>query len=418
MIRLIFIVISELSSGELTIAYEFANRLSKDKYEIHFLIPEKNRFFFDNTGIKTFTLSIWGNPETNLRLFSEFVDQVKPDFFIASDVYTMEYAWKWSGLDFTKLREFGIPIVSIDEYEYHNSGYNVDYYGGIIKISPPIIDQCDFLICNCPLNVRRSSRENIKYFSLYGQRLTQDESQKEVIRKRLNIGPGEKIIFIANSKWETLNVYRLPALGMFLKWVPILLQNYLYTLNSKITIIHVGPNPWPEVQSDLIHYNYFNNLPPVDFDSYLLTANLFITLNMVSVTLSKAIFGTVPSIVLQNHKIINFQQLESRVSQMPDWYQTMAEEIKMAYPFRAGIFGFYQFLKPILKDNEYVDTFIEVPLFKMSEVISTLQKYLFDEPAINELKVRQLAYVDNILKLPTPDDIMQELTISRDLKGK
>ncbi len=410
MTKIVFVVLGELSSGELTIAYEFASRLPNDIYDTYFLIPEKNKSFLDDRGIKNKTLSIWEDPQINKKNIDKFINEVNPDFFIISDVYTMEYAQSWTGLNFAALKEYRIPIICIDEYEYTNAGYTVDYYGSIIRNLPPLIEQGDYILCNCPFNKKREESESrIKYFSLYGEKLMLDESKKKQVRERFKVEDDEKIIFTAGSRWEMLNVHRLPALGMFLKWMPVILQNYISALNRKITVIHVSPTPWNEFESDLVRYHHFNYLPPSEFDLYLLASDLFVTLNVVSVTLSKAVYGAVPSVVFQNHKIIDFNKLSNRLSQMPHWYREMAQELKIAYPFRAGVFGWHRLLKTALEDNPYTQTYIEAPFFKVSEAISALEKYLYDQTAIEELKQRQLEYVDKMLELPTPDEVMRSI---------
>ena len=81
-------------------------------------------------------------------------------------------------------------------------------------------------------------------------------------------------------------------------------------LDQNITIIHVGHGKWSDLDSDKINYKYFETLDPVDFESYLLAADLYITNNIVSITLTKAILGKVPSIVFQNDKIIDFSKFK------------------------------------------------------------------------------------------------------------
>ncbi|EGD47000.1 hypothetical protein Cpap_1195 [Ruminiclostridium papyrosolvens DSM 2782] len=409
MIKIVFVVLGEISAGELTIAYEFASRLLPNQFDSYFLIPEKNKSFLEDNGMKYFALSIWEDPERNKKNINKFLNNISPDYFIVSDVYTLEYSQAWTGLNYKSLQEYGVPIIGIDEYEYLSTDYNIDYYGGIVKAVPDLLDHCDYVLRNCPLNTVRPSKPNVKYFSLCRNNLSLNSIEKYKIRQELEIDDDEKVIFIPNSKWEMLNVHRLPALGVFQKSLPVLLSNYLCSVHGKITILHVGPEKWTGIEKSNVKYHNFNYLPPQIFNSYLLASDLFITTNVVSVTLSRAVFGTVPSIVFQNYKRIDFSKLKGRVNQMDDWYQKLAKDIKIAYPFRAGIFGWSNFLKPVLQDNGYVNTYVESPLFKVAETMEKLEQYLYDQESINKLKERQLNYIDNVLSLPGPDKIMSDI---------
>jgi hypothetical protein len=188
-----------------------------------------------------------------------------------------------------------------------------------------------------------------------------------------------------------------------------MLQNYLTALGKPVVVVHVGPNPWGPLPEGLVRYHHFANLVPSEFDQYLLSADLFITLNVVSVTLSKAVYGGVPSLVLQNRKLIEFEGLSKQLRQMPEWYQAMASEVKVAHPFRAGTLGWYRFLETVLADNPYTGTYAEAQLFRYTDVITQLNQYLYDDAAIAALKARQADYVERVLSLPTPNQIMDEV---------
>lgn len=406
MLKLIFIVLGELANGEVTIAFEFADRLPADKYDVHFLIPEKSKPILDDKGMKNFALDIWKEPEENKKIIDEFIENIQPAFFVVSDVFTMEYAQVWSGLNFDGLKEYGVKIIGIDEFDYLDAGYCVDYYGGIDRSLPPLLDRCDYIVRSCPLSAVRPQHDKVKYFSLYKEKLTIAQEEKQRIRQQLNMAEDEKMILIVLSRWETINIYRLPALGAFLKWMPILLQNYIRSLNKKVTLVHVSPIRWPEVDKNLINYHYFSYLPPASYDTFLLSSDLFLTFNLVSVTLAKATFGAIPSMVFQNYKHIDFTQLADRLKQLPDWYREMAEDVKIAYPFKASVFGWSKLLNTVFGDNEYTRTFVQVPFFKMAETVSAFDRYLFDPIAIEELKKRQWAYAEKMLGLDTPDEII------------
>jgi hypothetical protein len=418
MVKLLFVVLSEVSAGELTIAYEFASRLPVDKYDVVFLTPRKFGSYLESRGMKYLGLDQPTGAVKNREIIDNLMKSFGPDYMMISDVFTTEYAYSWSGINFAVMREYGVPILGVDEYEFLSAGYSMDYYGGFSKKLPPLVDCCDFVIRNCPINISRTNDgEKVKCFSLYGNKMVLSDKEKEEVRRTLGIDDDEKMVFYTTSTWEMLNIYRLSALGILVRWVPLMLQNYLKALNRKVTVIHVGVNPWKDFESEKVRYCYFPNLLPADFDKYLLSSDLFITLNVVSVTLSKAIFGGIPSIVFQNLKTLDFKKLSERVLQMPDWFRQMAEEVKIAFPFRASVLGWYKFLETVLKDNDYTGTYVEAPFFKVSEAVSGFEQCLFNDDFIRKLKTRQMNYVERVLALPTPDEIMCDIVKATHLKG-
>ncbi|WP_438433525.1 DUF6365 family protein [Gorillibacterium sp. sgz500922] len=404
-------MLSEISTGELTIGYEFGSRLPKDDYQVKFLVPGRYEQYLQDRGESYYLLNVQDGPLTNSLRFKEAMEAFQPDYFLLSDVFTTEYSRSWSGISMKTLREYGIPLIGIDEYEYLSTNYTPDYYGGVFEKLPPLLEDCQYVVRNCPINLPKNGEASPRtfYFSLYRDGLGLSDADKEAVRGRLELHPNEKVVFFASSSWESINFHNSPFLLMLMKWVPLLLQHYMREVNERLTLVHVGPKPWELIDNPQLRYRHFDQLAPSEFDALLLSSDLFLTINAVSVTLSKAIFGSVPCLLFQNLKHIDFAKLEGRLAQMPDWYAAMASEVKEAYPFRAGFFGWFQLLKSVLRDNSYTDTYVEVPLFKPDEAVRLMRSYLFEEENIQELKLRQRNYVRQTAALDTPQIIMEKI---------
>jgi hypothetical protein len=183
-------------------------------------------------------------------------------------------------------------------------------------------------------------------------------------------------------------VNRLPALSNLLCWIPKIIMNYFTMLEGKITIIHVGPADWGQEISltKNINYHYFNDLKSEEFDNFLSASDVFLTTNIISSTLAKAVYASVPSIVLQNSKLVKFNNLSSALLKMPLWYQEMAENVKIAYPFRLFPFGWFNFLKAVLNNNPYNDTIVQTCIFQEKKTVNLLQTYLFNKKDRAELQ--------------------------------
>lgn len=407
MTKLVFLILGELSAGELTIADSFQAGLPKTRYESYFIVPEHQKGYVKSRNIPYLSLGLNDGKVINRKKVDLLIKEIKPDFLIFCDVFTVEYSEKWSGINLEIIKGYNIPIISLDEYEYLKAGYSIDYYGSVTKKLKPLLEECDYIIKNCPLTMPAEQREG--YFRLFNHIKPLDDERKSAVKDNIVEKKGDKLIFITTSYWETLNIYKIPALSMFIKWNHRIIFNYLKMLDQNITIIHVGHGKWSDLDSDKINYKYFDTLDPVDFERYLLAADLYITNNIVSITLTKAILGKVPSIVFQNDKIIDFSKFKKRLSEMPMWYQEMAEDLKIAYPFKASVFGWSNFLKTALKENPYVDTFVISSLFKLSESIDNLNRLLNDDKSIEELKNNQEKFIEIYNSVPSSFNVIEEI---------
>ena len=421
MIKILFITLGHLSGGEFTIAFEFSRRLSPEKYEVCFLTSQKGEQYLVQNDMRYITLKqtesalISKDKKRNKEVAEAAIEEFKPDYFIISDVYTMWYAYTWAGIDLEFLRNFNIPIGSIDSYEFGSTDYVQDYYGGYKAKLPDFIDQCDFVVRYCPINKIGEPTDKIKYTYLFDEIRELDDIRKKEMKRKYGIRENDKVVFMTNSNWESLNVNRLPALSNLIMWIPNILMKYIYELedvtNETITIVHVGPNRWDLENncSEIIQYKYFEFLRPNEFDQLLSASDLFLTTNIISSSLIKAVYASIPSMVFQNDRLVNFENMSNGLRKMPEWYQNMAQNVKIAFPFRLFPFGWHKFLSTVLRDNEYLGTFEQVNLFQRNKVNKTLALYLNDQQLREKLKSKQKAYIKKILDLPSPDNVMESL---------
>ena len=415
MIKILFVTLGHLSAGEFTIAFEFCKGLPKEEFDVCFLTSTKGTSYLKESKIRYVVLeqsdsiSNLEDKSRNKKITDDVMKQFRPDYVIASDVYTLWYSHTWTGLNLEIFKEYGVPIGSFDSYEFSSTDFVQDYYGGYKATIPDYINQCDFVIRYCPINKIQKTESNVKLTYLFGEKLELTMDQKLEFKRTFNPNQ-EKVIFITSSNWESLNVNRLPALTNLMDWVPRILIHYISQLNEKLTIIHVGPHSYKSlIPYENISYFHYPFIRPEIFDTFLAGSDLFLTTNIISSTLAKAIYATVPAIVLQNDKLVNYNNLKEQLRRMPDWYQEMARDVKIAYPFRLFPFGWYSFLKPLFHNNEYTDTFLQSILFQNAKTVNLLRSYLYDENLCSALKQKQSIYVDKVIRLPSPKNVIESL---------
>lgn len=420
--RILVVTLGSLSSGEFTIANEFCKKLPADKYEVLFLTSVKGVSYInqDNSGYHILEMSDTNSmlelKQKNRMKTQEILNEFQPDYILISDVYTMWYSASWSGVDIELLKASGALVGSIDSYQFHDTTYIQDYYGGYVAQLPKLIEECDFVVRYCPINKHFEQNNKVKCTYLFE---AEDLNEKEEVefKEEYQVADGEKIVFMTTSNWETLNINRLPALTNLLHWIPRIIVECLKELKVPIKIIHVGPQALDACFKDTsVGYYYQDFIEPQRFNVCLKYSDLFITTNIISTTLAQAVYYNTPAIVLQNNKYLDFSKMATVLKKMPDWYQQMAQDVKAAFPFRLFPFGWYEFLKPLLKDNPYCSTFVQVNLFKKNQVVRVLTDYLYNEEKINELKGKQKRYIEDIMKLPSPLEVLETLADDRMMK--
>lgn len=119
-------------------------------------------------------------------------------------------------------------------------------------------------------------------------------------------------------------------------------------------------------------------------------------------------FG-IPSIVLNNKKIIEFSRFTKVLKRKPEWYQNMADEVKKIYPFTASMFGWSHFLKTVMKDNDYIKTFDRVEFFNTRKTTESFNRILFDKDYRKNLQYEVKRFYDKYYKLPTSDKVLDEI---------
>lgn len=418
--KILHVVLGEISTGELSIAISFQKNLDVNKYITHFLIPEnKAGVIGTNNSNTVITISRDRTPKDNQEYILELLRNQKYDLIILFDIFTFEYAQDWTGINCDILMKQQIPVVSLDEYEYTKAGYQLDYYGMFIKRLPPLLDKCDFVIKNCPLtmidnadnSLRQGNKKNEYYYRIFDtpERISNDK-KISTRKKYITEDVSTKVVFFTTSQWEVEGAYSFSCQSRLVTWLGVLLFEYLKMLNEDIVLLHVGSGEWNISNTDpKVKYVHYNSFPVDEFENILQSVDLYVTFNLVSTTLSKAILFGIPSLVLNNSKIIDFSRLSSKLLEKPQWYQDMASDVKKIYPFTASMFGWSHFLQTVMKENKYIDTFIRTEFFNISKTVNIFRQLLYDEDFISELLDKNEEFMNNYYNLLTANDVIEDI---------
>lgn len=410
MIRILVLGMGHLSNGEITIAIETLRCLQSDRdFEILFVSHKSAVEYIRRMGMNGVTLSHSTQSE-NLLAFSKLLKDWQPSLLLCADVYTMEYAATWSGVDFAFLKSTGLQVGSFDQYEWDSTNFEWDYMGiAPMRLDKDLIENCDFLIRPCPLNKTKAVRENIIPAKLFSNYQVDHMMDRDEICKKLNLSVGRKIIFLVNSNWEYIHVWKTKSYYHTCKWLPRMIYEYLDSANTPIEIVHVGPKKWNFHINKDTSYHHFDKLEPSLYKNLTHNADLFCTTNAISITLSSAIVSKTPSLLFYNAKKIEFDRLTSIFHKMPSWYREMAEDVQVAYPFSIFPWGWNKFLAPVFLDNPYNESFDSAPVYEPKKCINKIRRYLLDPTAVEKLSNRQKTYFESLETLAPLNESLKKL---------
>ena len=398
--KLLVLAPSRLSRGDAIIAADLARSLPRSRFQVAFAAAVEVVPQLHDLGMPTLPLT-GATPADNLAILDDIVRGFKPDCLVAADAFELEHTRSWSGLGMDVLRErYDRPVASLDRLGWQAAGYTADLYGGGEVRFPPLLDDCDVLIRPCPPHRAAPGPSGVAVAAL-GLSGLRDGGQAHASAGP-HYGSGreeETTVFLCNSAWEYRNRTRSLAVAELIDALPRLIHSHLAALGRPLRVVHVGPRQWRFPVADQIEYRHFSKLPYPMFHEKLATADLFVTTNVLSVTLAQAVLAGVPALVLENHQTFGS-------SELPDWAGATAPLLRVAYPFRVAPLGWHDFLEPLLAGNPYTGCFATAGILDRQAVLGALTGLLDDDPVRSGLAQRQQDFQAELASLPPVGEVL------------
>jgi hypothetical protein len=190
--------------------------------------------------------------------------------------------------------------------------------------------------------------------------------------------------------------------------IPELFLRHVNALGSDVHLVHVGPTRLGENGALNGRYHWLPSVPAQHFDLLLGSMDVMVSFNVSAATIGKAITSKVPVIVLQNSFDGNSaDEIVAQLSAPPSEHvlQWIRDTVPL-YPFRLWPLGFSRFLGPILANNDYL-TAVEVGEFLEEEkFLVRCSSLLRCSSEREEIQSRQTRYVDQVLRLPAPSEVL------------
>ena len=400
--RLLLLAPSRLSRGDAIVAADLARALPRARFHVGFVAAPEALTQLHDLGMPTLPLT-GATPADNLAIVDRIVRGFRPDCLVAADAFALHQSRGWSGLTVEVLRErYSLPVASFDRLGWQAAGYTADFYGGDLVRFPRLLDHCDVLIRTSPPHPAEPGPPGVAVAALHLGSLRDGDSRApgaadQGVRCVTDDRPK---VFLVNSPWEYRNPARSLPVAQLADALPKVIHSHLAALGLPLRVVHVGPRQWRFPLADQIDYKHFSRLPYPMFHERLASADLFLTTNVLSVTLAQAVLAGIPAMVLHSHR-------KTGPRDIPGWVAAAAPLLRAAYPFRVAPLGWHDLLEPLLAGNPYQDCFATAEIFDRPAVLRGLAELLDDGPARSELRQRQQDYHERLAGMPPAGEALQ-----------
>ncbi len=405
---ILFIVTSYWAYGELAIACEFAKRLQRLGIDIHFITPpthqktmQSHKFPFTTLFPKSRTL--------NNILLKDIETRLKPSIVILADFLNYNFCETHYGLTYEDLEIFSGKIGTFDNFDWVITKNQMDTYGFKAKRFGNIdIRKYGFSLCPCPIvNPLDDKREDTFHYRLIDQKLSYDRTKTMEYKKLLCIPTNRKMILFTNATWQdSYNKYK--DVEHFVHVNQAIFWHIIEKLSNRYTIICIGKESYYKGNSE--HIIFMESVLPDIFDQYLLAADLFITKNIVSTSLARAVLSGIPSVCIQNSVRFNRAKEEDnfKVPIFDDEYvNNQLTSLQRSYKYRMFPVGWYYFLNEVCKNNPYLKTFNQVEIYNSNQTVDVISSILEDDEVYQDLLVKLTDYEHTLNTLPDIHEIVE-----------
>ncbi len=323
------------------------------------------------------------------------------------------------------LDEFGRPVATLDHLGFHPGASTLEIgYARVATTHPKTpsnvpIEELPAAVCAvlrpCPLHSPAAGADSrVQFF-----RLSAESREREAgvdVRSQLGIDPSEKLVALSVGSWalEATNALRIP----YRETVTQLIVKALAELDVPVRLAFVCAEERERVESvGRLKVQYLGRLPFAFADSLLSAADLVLSDNVTSSTVSRAVMRQVPTAVLVNS--VEASARDDALSITAPFAVSDAARLAIrrmdaaapgsVFPFWVYPMGWRRALAPLFHDNPYRSTTEWVELFDEDELRETLGRFLCDSAYRADVRERQRSYADSIAKVPLPRDVVRRL---------
>jgi hypothetical protein len=408
----LFIVTSFWAYGELAIASEFARRMPGTGFRPLFLIPPTHRAQVAAAGLDHQVL-IPGAGKINRIQLHDIQHVHQPALVVLADFMNFDFCDRHYGLTRADLSVFDCPIGTFDDFSWGRPGAWLDTYGFKAKHEGDItLDGLSFRLRPCPLNnpLDRGDGPDVHPYPLLRDAADVTTTERAAARRELGLPSGRPVVLVTGATWQRMHA-AYPRVTEFVLACRTMLERLLSTLLGYADVVAVGPNL---VFQDRVPAGFhpLGAVEPDRFARLIQAVDLYISNNVVSVSLHRLALRGIPSVVLMNSLRKESGELRCELPVMPvltGFAQRVVDGVDYLYPCRMFPVGWFHFLRSLLDGNPFTDVITQVETFDEEEAMTAIVPLLHDGPERDRMARARETYLEALRKLPEVESILREV---------
>lgn len=433
-LRILFIAPSRVSFGELNNALATAQRLVERGAEVLFLTSVEQRWHVQALGLPVRTLSLKARQRDTVQ---EAIDSFHPDGVILADAHLLDLESEVIDLD--ALLAAGISCATQDSLAFHPQARELknmwicqedeQLFHGRFKSQTLIraLPETMHVFRPCPVHAPGYTTERITPLRIYNRSMPIGTERRRDLRHQLGVeSDEERVIMLAKASWGTINLrYRLIKAGRqdvlsytYETFLSDLLSHYLSRIEVPVTVMSVTSQAKRMEEVKRSGHIRFLAVPPMEanaFGEFQQACDLYVTDNIPSSAMAKAVFSDVPALVLLNTRLTGTQDgspldvpadlklTDEQAMLIQKWNHLLPGGI---YPFYLYPNGWIRELEPFLTNNPYCDALVKAEMYAIEETTDTFTAALSDAGERESIQARQQTYIDQVLSLPDAYDVI------------
>lgn len=408
--NIVFIVTSYWAYGELAIACEFAKRLERIGINPHFITPPSHQKSMQSWKFR-FTTLFPKSRVLNVILFKDIEARLKPAAVILADFLNYNFCETHYGLTYEDLGIFSGRIGTFDDFDWSITKNQMDTYGfKARKFGEIDIRKYGFGLCPCPIvNPLEGKRDNTFHYRLIDRKLPYDIKKNMQYKRELNLPANRKMILLTNASWQD-NYRKYKDVEQFVHGNQTIFWHMVEKLAKNNTILCIGKESYYKSHSD--HIIFMDSVQPDLFDQYLLATDLYLSRNIASTSLARAVLSGIPSVCIQNSVQFN-RTREAGNAKVPvyedDFVNDQLGKLQRSYKYRMFPVGWFYFLHSVCLNNPYLKTFYQVEQYDIRQAEDIIYSLLEGEEVYRNLLDRLAEYEHILAGLPDIHEIVGQI---------
>jgi hypothetical protein len=387
-----------------------ARNLEEDGKGVCLLVNEDLAPIFRSTDLPHTSVPVGLNPLLALYL-KNFYEDPNVDAVVLADFFSNASYMDKLGHKSEALIASDKPTLTLNIWDYSLTGTEIDVFGDQMR---QVAEGQPDAWMNAYQRIHRLSPVPIVSTTTasapFNNLPAVAPSRPRCILDQLGIPKVDKVVLFCTAAWQQSS-YDSDAAARFSVSLPQLLSYYIGHLKSNVHLIHIGPHAY-DLSHELGHfYHWLPSLPPERFDEIVASVDLLVSANISATSIASAMVCNVPTLIVRNSfSIRNREEVEAVMPEAPSSYMvSWLERSLPLFPFLLWPLGYFQFLKPLLKDNPYMAALDVVELLDEQEMQAALHKLLFDPVARQERLHGQNRYLYQVRSLPTGAEAIRSI---------